>query len=100
MNTAPIRSSYIHPNGQRDQRIVGKWFLCCGGMVYFAIVLGGITRLTESGLSMVTWRLTGEKRPQSDSEWEQEFEKYKQYPEFIMLVVNSKSLNQTYYIFN
>lgn len=47
-------------------------------------VAGGITRLTESGLSMVTWKLLGEKRPRNADEWRTEFEKYKQFPEFKM----------------
>lgn len=45
---------------------------------------GGVTRLTESGLSMVTWRFYGESMPRTDYEWEKEFEKYKQFPEFQM----------------
>ena len=48
------------------------------------LVTGGVTRLTESGLSMVTWKLLGEQRPRNDKEWEIEFETYKQYPEFKM----------------
>lgn len=52
----------------------------------FYLLLGGVTRLTESGLSMVTWKLLGERKPQSHHEWVAEFEKYKQFPEFKMLV--------------
>lgn len=50
----------------------------------FVFHSGGVTRLTESGLSMVTWKLLGEKMPSSEAEWIAEFEKYKQYPEFKM----------------
>lgn len=46
--------------------------------------LGGVTRLTESGLSMVTWKLLGEQLPRTEEEWSNEFEKYKQFPEFKM----------------
>jgi cytochrome c oxidase assembly protein subunit 15 len=46
--------------------------------------LGGITRLTESGLSMVTWRLLGEKIPRNEAQWLSEFEHYKQFPEYKM----------------
>lgn len=46
--------------------------------------LGGVTRLTESGLSMVTWKLLGENMPRTEEEWKTEFEKYQQYPEFKM----------------
>lgn len=48
------------------------------------IIEGGVTRLTESGLSMVTWKLFGEKLPTTELEWKEEFQKYQQYPEFKM----------------
>lgn len=50
----------------------------------FILVQGGVTRLTESGLSMVKWKLLGEKPPTSEEDWIQEFETYKQFPEFKM----------------
>lgn len=58
--------------------------LGCSGMVFGAVVLGGVTRLTESGLSMVTWKLFGEKLPQTSAEWIEEFNRYKEFPEFKM----------------
>ncbi|GBP79252.1 Cytochrome c oxidase assembly protein COX15 homolog [Eumeta japonica] len=66
----------------KSTKIVGYWLLGCSGMVFTAVVLGGVTRLTESGLSMVTWRLLGEKMPTTEDEWQAEFVKYQQYPEF------------------
>ena len=51
-------------------------------MAFGAVVLGGVTRLTESGLSMVDWKLFGRKPPATLEEWEAEFEKYKQSPEY------------------
>lgn len=64
-------------------RILGRWLLGCSGLVVGAVVLGGVTRLTESGLSMVDWHLVREmKPPQSQAEWEAEFSKYQQFPEF------------------
>uniref|UniRef100_A0A674MR31 Cytochrome c oxidase assembly homolog 15 (yeast) n=1 Tax=Takifugu rubripes TaxID=31033 RepID=A0A674MR31_TAKRU len=64
-------------------RCIGRWLLGCSGLVVGAIVLGGVTRLTESGLSMVDWHLVREmKPPQSQAEWEAEFSKYQQFPEF------------------
>ncbi|XP_014288710.1 heme A synthase COX15 [Halyomorpha halys] len=66
------------------QKAVGYWLLGCGGMVFGAVVLGGVTRLTESGLSMVTWKLFGEKPPFNQADWEKEFELYKQFPEYKM----------------
>lgn len=67
-------------------RIVGRWLLGCSGLVVGAVVLGGVTRLTESGLSMVDWHLVREmKPPQTQEEWEAEFSKYQQFPEFKIL---------------
>ncbi|XP_050459112.1 cytochrome c oxidase assembly protein COX15 homolog isoform X3 [Cataglyphis hispanica] len=57
-------------------------------MVFVAVALGGITRLTESGLSMVTWRLLGEKMPLNDIQWLSEFEHYKQFPEYKITNLN------------
>uniref|UniRef100_A0A668SCP6 Cytochrome c oxidase assembly homolog 15 (yeast) n=1 Tax=Oreochromis aureus TaxID=47969 RepID=A0A668SCP6_OREAU len=69
-----------------SNHIVGRWLLGCSGLVVGAIVLGGVTRLTESGLSMVDWHLVREmKPPQSEAEWEAEFSKYQQFPEFKIL---------------
>lgn len=53
-------------------------------MFQLANCIGGVTRLTESGLSMVTWKLLGENRPRNDAEWSAEFDKYKQFPEFLL----------------
>jgi cytochrome c oxidase assembly protein subunit 15 len=61
----------------------GYWLLGCSGMVYGAVVLGGVTRLTESGLSMVDWHLIkGMKPPRTQQEWEDEFKKYQNFPEY------------------
>ncbi|XP_051946428.1 cytochrome c oxidase assembly protein COX15 homolog [Xyrauchen texanus] len=70
------------PNAVTD-RLVGRWLVGCSGLVLGAVILGGVTRLTESGLSMVDWHLVKEmKPPRSQAEWEAEFSKYKQFPEF------------------
>uniref|UniRef100_A0A1B0CF25 Cytochrome c oxidase assembly protein cox15 n=1 Tax=Lutzomyia longipalpis TaxID=7200 RepID=A0A1B0CF25_LUTLO len=67
---------------EKSRKSVGYWLLGCSGMVFVAVILGGVTRLTESGLSMVSWKLLGEKRPSNEEEWVAEFEKYQQFPEF------------------
>ncbi|CAL8115362.1 unnamed protein product [Orchesella dallaii] len=69
------------PKSGRD-KLTGLWLLGCGGMCFGAVVLGGVTRLTESGLSMVSWKLFGEKPPLSEDDWKAEFERYQEYPEF------------------
>ncbi|RUS76320.1 hypothetical protein EGW08_015908 [Elysia chlorotica] len=65
------------------QKIVGTWLVGCAGMCFGAVILGGVTRLTESGLSMVDWKLVKDmKPPGSEAEWIEEFERYKQFPEY------------------
>jgi len=67
----------------RQNRSVATWLLICCGLVFAMVVLGGVTRLTGSGLSMVDWRpLMGVLPPMSDAEWQRVFELYQQSPEF------------------
>ncbi len=55
-------------------------------MIAVMVLLGGLTRLTHSGLSMVEWRpLTGWLPPLSQQEWQLTFENYQQYPQFLKL---------------
>lgn len=68
--------------GPHAQKRVGIWLFCCGAWVFSMVVLGGVTRLTRSGLSMTDWKFTGERPPITDEEWNHEFEKYKQSPEY------------------
>jgi cytochrome c oxidase assembly protein subunit 15 len=66
-----------------DARSVALWLFAVAGLVALMVVIGGLTRLTESGLSMVEWKpITGWLPPLSESAWLAEFEKYKQFPEY------------------
>ncbi len=59
------------------------WLIFCSAVVFGMIMLGGATRLTHSGLSMVEWKpLVGIIPPLSEAEWINVFEKYKQFPEY------------------
>ena len=60
----------------------GKWMLGTAGAVVGMIHVGGLTRLTQSGLSMTTWSPLGSLPPITPSEWEAEFARYKTYPEW------------------
>ena len=62
-----------------------KYWLCvCAFMVFAMAVIGAITRLTESGLSMVEWRpLMGALPPLNDAEWMRVFDLYRETPEYI-----------------
>mgnify|MGYP001229091616 CR=1 FL=1 len=67
---------------------VSLWLISTILTLISLIIIGGITRLTESGLSITEWQpISGIFFPFSDFAWQNEFEKYKQIPEFI--VVNS-----------
>jgi cytochrome c oxidase assembly protein subunit 15 len=68
---------------QRRYRIVGLWLFAVAAMVFVMVVIGGLTRLTESGLSMVEWRpVTGWLPPLSDQAWEETFRAYQATPEY------------------
>lgn len=61
-----------------------RWLIACMLCVALMVFIGGVTRLTESGLSIVEWKLvSGTLPPLSDAAWEQEFSEYKQSPEYI-----------------
>lgn len=65
---------------------VGYWLIGTSGLVFGIVVLGGLTRLTESGLSITEWKpVTGSVPPLTQADWEEEFEKYKASPEFKQL---------------
>lgn len=63
-------------------RLVGYWLGGVCGLTATTVALGGITRLTKSGLSMVDWHPFNEIPPKNKLQWDQEFERYKQFPEF------------------
>ncbi|MGF1659185.1 MAG: COX15/CtaA family protein [Rubrimonas sp.] len=63
---------------RRARRIVGWWLIALAILVALMVLVGGMTRLTESGLSMVSWHpVLGAIPPLSDADWASEFEKYK-----------------------
>ena len=68
--------------GEAARGQVAGWIGFCGLWVYSMVVLGGVTRLTRSGLSMTDWKFTGERPPLDAADWEAEFAKYRQSPEF------------------
>ena len=61
-----------------------RWLLAVAGLVVLIVAVGGITRLTESGLSITEWKpITGAIPPLSDAQWQAEFEQYKQIPQYL-----------------
>ncbi len=64
-------------------RPIAIWLLVGVGMIFIQILLGGITRLTGSGLSITEWNLvTGALPPMNEQAWIQEFAKYQQTPQY------------------
>ncbi|MDH5433059.1 MAG: COX15/CtaA family protein [Gammaproteobacteria bacterium] len=70
-------------NLQQNNKMVAYWLIAVSVVVFCMIILGGVTRLTVSGLSMVDWKpLMGIFPPTSEIEWMEVFERYKQFPEY------------------
>ena len=68
---------------QKNNRQVAIWLLIGVGMIVIQILLGGITRLTESGLSITEWKpITGALPPLNNAAWQIEFEKYRHTDQF------------------
>lgn len=76
----------LRTGGQRaaeKNRAIVIWLIVCCGMVVAMMLIGAITRLTESGLSMVEWRpLIGAFPPISDTEWRRVFDLYRKTSEY------------------
>ncbi|KAF9888700.1 Cytochrome c oxidase assembly protein cox15 [Aspergillus nanangensis] len=70
-------------------KTVAYWLLGSAASVFGIVVFGGLTRLTESGLSITEWRpVTGSLPPMNAEDWESEFSKYRASPEFQLLNPN------------
>jgi cytochrome c oxidase assembly protein subunit 15 len=66
-----------------SRRAIAAWLLACCALVLAMVVVGGITRLTHSGLSIVEWQpIVGALPPLDTAQWEAGFAKYRETPEF------------------
>mmetsp|Transcript_8708 Transcript_8708/g.12873 ORF Transcript_8708/g.12873 Transcript_8708/m.12873 type:complete len:499 (-) Transcript_8708:52-1548(-) len=75
----------VNDEPAHHSRFAEVWLLTICALVALIIFIGGLTRLTESGLSMVNWSIHGRMLPSNDEEWEKEFDEYKKYPEYKQL---------------
>ena len=74
------------PKESSPIRVVAIWLMIGVGMLVIQIVLGGVTRLTGSGLSITEWNvITGTLPPLNEQKWIEEFNKYKQTQQFLLL---------------
>jgi cytochrome c oxidase assembly protein subunit 15 len=70
-------------SASRGDRDIALWLFGCAAMIFLMVVIGGITRLTESGLSITEWQpISGVIPPLSDGDWAREFEHYKAIPQY------------------
>jgi len=70
-------------NPPASSRAVAAWLFACCALVFAMVVVGGVTRLTHSGLSIVEWQpVAGAIPPLGEADWQAEFGKYKLSPEF------------------
>ena len=66
-----------------QDRAVSRWLILCLALIFGMVILGGVTRLTGSGLSMVNWKpVHGILPPLNAEQWQEEFGFYQQSPEF------------------
>ena len=67
----------------RARKQLAAWLLTCCAMVFAMVVVGGVTRLTHSGLSIVEWQpIVGTVPPLTQADWEEAFAAYRQTPEY------------------
>ena len=68
---------------RRGRRLVAAWLFALAGLVAAMVLVGGMTRLTDSGLSMVSWHpVMGALPPMTEADWAAEFEKYQRTAQF------------------
>ena len=74
---------------KKDNKTVVYWLLTGCILIFIMVIVGGITRLTHSGLSISNYKLiSGVIPPMNEIEWNEAFDLYKQYPEFQKLNYN------------
>lgn len=86
LSTSSTSTSSTSSWPQVSSPAVGYWLLASAASVFGIVIFGGLTRLTESGLSITEWRpVTGSFPPTTATAWESEFALYRQSPEFKLL---------------
>lgn len=80
-------------------RVIRLWLSCVAFLVFCIVIVGGATRLTDSGLSITEWLpIMGAIPPLNDADWQEAFAKYKQIPEYVK-VNAGMSLEEFKFIF-
>lgn len=77
-----MQEELVKKQSETNNKAIIYWLLLGCLLIFIMVAIGGLTRLTHSGLSMVEWTLFGNKPPASQEAWQIMFDKYKQYPEY------------------
>src|SRR2546430_5665952 len=82
--TGSITVGQIEPDARASaNRSVATWLFVCWALVFAMVVVGGVTRLTHSGLSITEWQpILGTLPPFTDAQWGEVFAKYRATPEY------------------
>lgn len=79
----PRATGTIDATARGARRAIRNWLLVLFALVVLMIAVGGLTRLTDSGLSITEWRpVTGALPPMNAADWQAEFDKYREIPEY------------------
>jgi cytochrome c oxidase assembly protein subunit 15 len=81
----PVTEIALSPLASRtaSQRVIAWWLVACAAMIFCMVVIGGITRLTESGLSITQWHpIEGIIPPLTAGEWQAAFARYRAIPQY------------------
>ncbi len=80
---SPETLSETSRSAAANRRAVSRWLAFTAALLFALVLVGGMTRLTDSGLSITEWKpIHGVIPPMSEADWSEEFEKYKQIPEY------------------
>jgi len=97
--TNPIARQPAHSSELQNRRLVRSWLYFCALVLLALVVVGGATRLTDSGLSITEWKpIHGVIPPLNAAEWQEELEKYRQIPEY-QLINKGMSMSEFQFIF-
>jgi len=83
--TAAAAPAEVSPNARQiaARRSIAIWLFAVAGLIALMVVVGGLTRLTDSGLSITSWKpIHGALPPLSVAEWQEEFDAYRQIPQY------------------
>jgi len=87
MSSAPVAKPLVSAGGDRGGSAgpapIAAWLFLCCALVFAMVVVGGVTRLTHSGLSITEWQpIVGTLPPLNDAQWQEAFAKYQRTPEY------------------